>query len=150
VVLGALALAVAAVAALVTLVVIMRVAGQRQMVGMIATATGEATPATPAANATPCSAQPRPATGGQIIHTVQLGETLIGIANQYGVPVELIQSANHLKNPRLIIPGQQLIIPDTLILTPGMPLGTLPPSPTATLPAKTWQTCRCCPAGIDR
>jgi hypothetical protein len=68
-----------------------------------------------------------------VIHTVQPGETLIGIAGQYGISPDVVESANHLKNPGMIFPGQQLIIPDTQILTPVMPLGTLPPTPSATL-----------------
>jgi LysM repeat protein len=135
-VLAALALAVLALAALVTLVVATRFLGQRQPSGPLVTATGNGTQIAlgPAASAVlgPTST----ALTGPLTHTVQPGETLIGIANQYAVPVEMLQSANHLANPRLIIPGQVLVIPNTAILTPLMPLGTLTPSPTPTLQAE--------------
>ena len=135
VVLAAVALAVAAVAALLTILVGMALFNRGQATAALATATGDAVPtaAEPAASAVlgPTSAAP----SGPTIHVVKQGETLIGIASQYGVPLDLIVAANHLKNTHIIVPGQQIIIPDTLILTPVMTLGTSQPSPTPTLPA---------------
>lgn len=46
------------------------------------------------------------------IHTVQPGDTLSGLAWQYGTTVEAIAEANNLYNTSLIYRGQKLIIPD--------------------------------------
>jgi LysM repeat protein len=48
--------------------------------------------------------------GDAIVHTVSSGETLIGIAKQYSVTVELIQTANDLES-EIIQPGWELRIP---------------------------------------
>jgi LysM repeat protein len=48
--------------------------------------------------------------GNTLVHTVSSGETLIGIAKQYSVTVEMIQSANELTS-ETIQPGWELRIP---------------------------------------
>lgn len=74
-------------------------------------------PAVPTSSiiATPQPIQPEatavlmaPASG---THTVQAGETLAEIANQYGVAVMELVNANAITNPNRIMPGQVLIIP---------------------------------------
>lgn len=63
--------------------------------------------------ATPAEAAPpghSPAQG-TIIHVVQRGETLSGIAARYGVTVSAIVAANRLTNPSRIYVGQRLVIP---------------------------------------
>lgn len=45
-------------------------------------------------------------------HVVVAGETLYRIARRYGITVDTIVRANGITNPRLISPGQQLIIPN--------------------------------------
>lgn len=45
-----------------------------------------------------------------VIHTVQRGEFLAGIARQYGVTVDDLLKANNLANPNRIFAGQQLQI----------------------------------------
>ncbi len=45
-------------------------------------------------------------------HTVQRGETLATIADQYGLSVAQLAQANNLVNPNLIYAGQVLHIPD--------------------------------------
>lgn len=70
--------------------------------------------------------------GAERVHIVLEGETLIGIASIYNVPVDAIQQANHLTTT-VITPGQQLIIPAPLDLTPTAPFVTLGPPPTLTL-----------------
>jgi len=69
-------------------------------------------PAAPAeseavANAS-ASADQEPTT---LIHTVQRGETLFRIAQQYDVSVNTIVRANQITDPETIYSGQQLIIP---------------------------------------
>ena len=48
---------------------------------------------------------------GTRTHVVQAGETLAGIAAQYGVTVEALVVANNLTDPDKIVAGQELIIP---------------------------------------
>lgn len=63
---------------------------------------GEHTPAptfTPALTATP------------VIHIVQPGETLIDIAQQYGITLDALQVANGVLTPETLQIGQRLIIP---------------------------------------
>ena len=48
---------------------------------------------------------------GQTIHVVQPGQTLAGIAQQYGVTVEAIVAVNEIANPDWIEVGQRLAIP---------------------------------------
>ncbi len=69
----------------------------------------------------------------QRIHVVTPGETLIGIAAAYHVPLEALKQLNHLADPGTIYPGQQLIIPAPISLTPTVPVITLAPTPTLTL-----------------
>jgi LysM repeat protein len=44
-------------------------------------------------------------------HTVASGESLSGIAQQFGVTVEAILAANSLDDPNTIVVGQELLIP---------------------------------------
>ncbi len=48
---------------------------------------------------------------GAQTHVVREGETLTSIANHYGVSVDALIAANHLKDPDAIFVGQRLIIP---------------------------------------
>ena len=60
--------------------------------------------------ATPETTTSRP-TGGPRIHTVNQGEVLGQIAEQYGVSVDAIVEANGLESPDLIYEDQELVIP---------------------------------------
>ena len=62
-------------------------------------------PYTPAPTFTP-TLTPTP-----IFHTVQSGQSLLTIANQYDVSVAALQDANGILDPRTLQVGQQLIIP---------------------------------------
>jgi hypothetical protein len=62
---------------------------------------------TPAASPVPVG----PPTATPVIHVVRAGESLTGIAAQYGVSVAAIVKANSLRNPDSIYTGQQLVIP---------------------------------------
>ena len=59
--------------------------------------------------------------GGPTIHYVGFGESLYGIAAQYGVPVEVIMRANGLVNPDMIYAGQPLRIPTGGYVPPSGP-----------------------------
>ena len=48
---------------------------------------------------------------GQTIHIVERGETLAGIARQYGVTVQALASANGIWNPNVLWAGMRLVIP---------------------------------------
>jgi len=86
------------------------------------------TDAPPAATATPQPPTNTP-TVASVVHTVQQGETLSTIAQQYGVTVEAIAQANDISDPCLIIAGQELTIP----LSAAPPADTPPPPPTPTI-----------------
>ncbi len=84
--------------------------GQQLLIPVTATPTPR-TPATPKSSPTPTSAP--------ISHTVQKGEVLLSIAEEYDTTVEAIMLANDITNPRTLQVGQQLIIPPHK----GSPLG---------------------------
>jgi len=50
-------------------------------------------------------------TQATITHVVQPGEYLILLATRYHSTVDAIVQANNIQNPRLIYPGQKLVIP---------------------------------------
>jgi LysM repeat protein len=54
-------------------------------------------------------------------HTVRKGETLSGIASRYGVTVDQMVGANHLKDPNLIIAGAVLRVPGSRGSSAGSP-----------------------------
>jgi len=64
-----------------------------------------------------------------VIHVVQFGDTVSGLALQYNVPAEEIIAANNLQNPDYLQAGTTLIIP-----VGGLPplTATPTPQPTAT------------------
>ncbi len=61
---------------------------------------------------------------GSTVHIVRVGETLLSIAEQYGLTLAVIQSANNIVNPDSIKVGQQLLIPG------ADEAESLPPAPT--------------------
>jgi LysM repeat protein len=67
--------------------------------------------------------------GDDFIHVVQSGETLSGIARQYGVSQSAIMETNSITDPNLIFAGQRLVIP-----------GCVGAEPTAPDPAPTGQS----------
>ncbi|GAB4562657.1 MAG: hypothetical protein Kow0047_10920 [Anaerolineae bacterium] len=81
---------------------------------------------TPVPTATP-SPSPTP-TPTPIIYEVQPGDTLWGIAQRFGLPVEILALANELDDPNLIRPGQRLLISDKVTIS-GRPLPTPTPTP---------------------
>jgi LysM repeat protein len=67
--------------------------------------------------------------GGSCTHVVQLGDTLSGIAWQYGTTVQALMSANGISNPDYIYVGQVLMIPGCG--QPPVPPPPPPPGPPA-------------------
>lgn len=67
-----------------------------------------------------------------VVHVVQQGETLQGIAFDYGVGLEALQAANNIDSPQFLQVGQELIIPveqETNDEAPGLLLPTPTPVP---------------------
>jgi len=65
-----------------------------------------------------------------VIHVVQEGETLLGIALDYGVSLQALQAANGIEDPRFLQPGQSLVIPVGQETTGHMSGSGLLPTPT--------------------
>jgi len=67
-----------------------------------------------------------------IVHVVQSGDTLLGIALDYGVDVDALQALNGIANPQSLQVGQELIIPtgeEEITDAPGLLLPTPAPLP---------------------
>lgn len=80
-------------------------------VARVATPTATARPtATPRA-ATPIATSTPTVTPTPIIYTVESGDTLLGIANQFNISTERLQEVNGIIDPRLLQIGQTLVIP---------------------------------------
>lgn len=75
----------------------------------------------------PTAMQPA-STPTPVVHIVQAGDSLSGIALQYGVPAEDIAQANGIDDPNVIRVGQRILIPGP---TP-MPTATVLPTSTPT------------------
>jgi LysM repeat protein len=83
--------------------------------------------ATPTADLSP-TASPAPSPT-PIIHEVQSGETVIYIASYYGASVDEIMEANELDqtSARMLLPGQELLIPSTGPVGGPVPRATAQP-----------------------
>lgn len=102
--------------------VVMHVVAPNETLGQIAAQYGTTADAIMAANniddarfidvgqplVVPNVQQPLPT--GNFRHTVALGETLVSIAAQYAVPVQLVIERNHIVHPNRLYIGQPLII----------------------------------------
>lgn len=72
------------------------------------------------------------------IHIVQKGETLWRIAKQYGIGLDELKSLNsHLANPDYIVPGMEIILPDSATPTKS---NMTKEQLTAPMPTKEMQT----------
>ncbi|HET92352.1 MAG TPA: LysM peptidoglycan-binding domain-containing protein [Chloroflexi bacterium] len=92
----------------------------------------------------PLLATPPSSTPGSLTHIVQAGDTLSGIAQAYGVPLDRLMTANGITNPDLLQVGQALVIPLDPLITPSPePIATeadsvdtpLPTSPATLTPS---------------
>ncbi len=66
---------------------------------------------TPTSTATHTPTPTATPTATPVIHVVQRGETLYGIARYYGVSVDELSQANHLSTMSYVQPGDELVIP---------------------------------------
>ena len=91
--------------------------------------------ARPAATLQPIAPSPTPAhvgaSGLTVVHTVQDGDNLFRIAQEYGVSLSELARINHIADPEQIAVGQKLTIP--LDTQPDPPTETPTTSSTATL-----------------
>lgn len=79
-------------------------------------------PTLPPPTETPAPPTATPTPTGPVIHVIQSGDTLFGIALDYGVTLEDLLRANNLENENVLLSiGQELIIP----------INPPPPEPTA-------------------
>lgn len=105
-------------------VAVIIVGGCGQVITLTPTPTPEPTPTvalalanvTVAPSATPAPYTPAPTptstvTPTPVVYTVQSGESLLTVANQFQVSVAALQDANGILDPRTLQIGQQLIIP---------------------------------------
>ena len=93
------------------------------------------TPDTPTRAITPLPTL-TPRADGTVVHVVQAGDTLFGIARQYGVSLDDLYRLNRLTPQSIIELGQVLVVKTaTATATPPMVTGT--PSATPTLPSPT-------------
>lgn len=71
---------------------------------------------------------------GSDVYTVQAGDSLTGVANQFGLTIEQLLNINNLDNPDFVFVGQRLILPaGTIAQSPSRPAApTRQPSRTVT------------------
>ncbi len=72
------------------------------------------------------------------IYIVQPGDTLSSIAKKHNTSLPVLIALNKLPNPNLIYPGQQILVPQTVIIpTTPVPTTPIPTTPAPTTPAPT-------------
>ena len=74
-------------------------------------APGGEQPSSDAAAAAPTEAAAAPTAAAGQEYVIQVGDSLSGVADRFGVPVAAIVEANNLDNPDFVFVGQRLIIP---------------------------------------
>lgn len=81
-------------------------------------ATGDQTDV--AGGGTPAAVAAAPAAGAEgTEYVIQVGDSLSGVADRFGVPVAAIVEANNLDNPDFVFVGQRLIIPSAGAVAPA-------------------------------
>lgn len=96
---------------------------------------GELTPFTPPASATPVAANPSTPTPlpsltpTPLTHLVREGEDMFGIALRYGLPLDALMTANPTVNPRAMSVGMSLLVPAGERPTPTVANPTPTPLP---------------------
>ncbi len=103
--------------------------------------------ATPRPSDTPAPPTATPTPSGPVIHVIQSGETMLGIALQYGVTVDDILRANNMDDANFLSIGQQLVIP----IEPPTPEPSATPTQSSNPnePLTTQGTVYACPANAS-
>lgn len=60
------------------------------------------------------------------IYALQPGDSLLSIANRFGVSIEQLMAANNLTNPDFVFSGQRILIPPSTASLPSVPPDQLP------------------------
>jgi uncharacterized protein YkwD len=81
---------------------------------------------------TPTLVPNTPNADGSIIHVVQTGDTVLGLALAYDVPIDDVLGFNNLTANSTIYVGQRLLIRPAFTATPTQPTSTFTPRPTVT------------------
>jgi len=69
-----------------------------------------------------------------VVHVVQAGETLVGIAQAYGLQAADIEAVNGVADADLIVVGQELVLP---LAAPAAPRTPIPPPTDTPIPSST-------------
>ena len=69
-----------------------------------------------------------------VVHVVQAGETLVGIARAYGLKAATLKAVNGLADSDLIVVGQELVLPLDVPAVARAPVPTATPVPSPTSP----------------
>jgi len=86
---------------------------------------------------TPTAPAPPTATSAPLVYTVQPGDTLSGIAQQYDVTVQALIEANGIQNPDQLSIGQMLVIPNQFVVQEPPPSTAEASEPMPPLPSPT-------------
>lgn len=76
---------------------------------------------------------PSPPPGGTV-HLVRQNETVFHLADKYGTTVQEILKANQVAHPEFVLPGQQLVIPETAEVGEDWPMYGRTPGRVAAIP----------------
>ena len=90
------------------------------------------TPEPPTATPAPLPPGVTPGPGGTVTYTIKAGDTLSGIADQFGITVEDIVKTNNIADPNAIQAGEVLVIPVGAATPAAAATATAVPSPAET------------------
>lgn len=76
---------------------------------------------------------PSPPPGGTV-HLVRQNETVFHLADKYGTTAQEILKANQVAHPEFVLPGQQLVIPETVEIGEEWPMYGRTPGRVAAIP----------------
>jgi hypothetical protein len=84
----------------------------------------------PPATAVPITNDPQQREDGALVHVVQNGQTLWGISQVYGVPIETLMALNGMSSTTIYV-GQEIVVQGAPAVPTAIPTMTSAPFPTA-------------------